>query len=162
MVWVVVILISLVIFGIAFAVNKSKKDELMEEGKIIERQGGFYEQSELFTTISSYEAIRDELLKKDYSEIKVTVYPNQGGQRAILFKSGYAWNATLTYQGTTEDGRNKFRFAFSAWKERNGIPYNTFSMNIMTTTVEKVVLGLDPAATVENHKMQLNSKAKFL
>ena len=153
MAWVLVILLSAAIFGITYYVQSTKKKELISEGKMIERKSSFYEESELFTTSASYEDMLKAVSQQDFSDLKVSVTPNVEGKRIILFRSGYSWNAQLSDYGQ-KDGKNLLRFSFSAWRQRNGSPYNINSMNMMVTRIEKMVLSIDPSATVENHKMQ--------
>ncbi|MCR4671706.1 MAG: hypothetical protein K5637_00520 [Lachnospiraceae bacterium] len=158
--WFLIILLAAVIFAAAFYYQKKKIDQLAAEGKIIRRSGLFYEESEIFETSANYEDLRAIFSRLDLSEMKVTYYPDLEGSRTLLFKSGYAWNASLKDMGS-KDGKNVLKFSFPAWDEKNGQVHNINSMNMMVTQVEKAILSLDPNAMVENHKMQLKTKTKL-
>ena len=160
MVWILIVGLSAALIYASMSMRKAKENELIGEGKAISREKFFWEQSETFTTCTSYETIVDEIRKRDYSDLRADVYPNVNGEKAVLWKSSYAWNAKLVYLGTKE-GKSVFSFSFTAWKSRNGAPFNTNSMNVMMTSVEKIFLALDPATTVESHQMQLKSKMRL-
>lgn len=147
---IVVIVIAVVIAGTK-SFNTSKR--LAEDGKIAPRQGAFYEEAELFTTTATYEGICEKIKSVDLSDTKASIQYDFEGQKTIFFKSNDGWNAALDWIGE-EDGKNRFRFYFPAWRvSRNGI-VNTMSMNVALTAIEKAILALDPTATVESRKLQ--------
>ncbi|MBE5997203.1 MAG: hypothetical protein E7240_07630 [Lachnospiraceae bacterium] len=159
--WVLILGLSAVIFGIAIAVGSARNKELMEEGKIIQRNYAFWENMETFSTGIPYAAVLNAIRGTDYSDLKTDIYPNVNGQAAVLWKSSHAWNAKLTYLGENA-GRQMYRFNFTEWRTRNGSPYRPDTMNMMMTRIEKMILSMDPTTTVETHKMQLKSKTRFL
>ena len=159
--WVLILGLSAVIFGIAIAVGSARNKELMEEGKIIQRNYAFWENMETFSTGIPYAAVLNAIRGTDYSDLKTDIYPNVNGQAAVLWKSSHAWNAKLTYLGENA-GRQMYRFNFTGWRTRNGSPYRPDTMNMMMTRIEKMILSMDPTTTVETHKMQLKSKTRFL
>ena len=157
---VLVFLLAAVIAGVAIMLRKQKEDELVGQGKAIHRKLGFWEEAEVFSTNTPYEAVLEAVKGTDYSEMKATVYPNVNGEQAVLWKSTHAWNAMLKYTGEKE-GKQTYRFAFTGWKTRNGGVYSPESMNMMVTSVEKMLLSLDPSTTVETHKMQLKTNSRL-
>ncbi|MBQ6469161.1 MAG: hypothetical protein IJJ50_03800 [Lachnospiraceae bacterium] len=159
--WVLIIGLSAIIFGIAIAVGNSRQKELMSEGKIVKRDYSFWENMEIFSTGIPYAAVLNAVRNTDYSDLKADVYPNVNGQAAVLWKSSHAWNAKLLYAGENA-GRQIYRFSFTGWRTRNGSPYRPDTMNMMMTRIEKMILAMDPSATVETHKMQLKSRPRFL
>ena len=161
--WIAFLIIAALI-GIAIAVGVSqynKTKQLASEGKIIQRQASFWENSELFTTIAAYEQVKEAVRNNSFSDSSVEIYYDFNGKQAILFKSSHAWNAELEYLGEQND-KKVFRLYFTAWKtQKYGTPYNVNSMNAMVTSIEKIFLSLDPSATVETHKMEVKTKTKF-
>lgn len=159
--WVLILGLSAVIFGIAIAVGSARNKELMEEGKIIQRCGSFWENMETFTTRVPYAAVLNAIQNTDYSDLKTDIYPNVNGQAAVLWKSSHAWNAKLTYLGENA-GWQMYRFNFTGWRTRNGSPYRPDTMNMMMTRIEKMILSMDPATRVQSQKMQLKTRTRFL
>lgn len=159
--WVLIIALSAAIYAAVYMMKSSRENSLIQAGKAIKRERAFWEKAEVFATNADYETVVSEISRMDFSEIKAGVYPNVNGERAVLWKSSYAWNAKLTYMGES-GGRQVFRFAFPCWKTRNGVPYREDSMNIMMTSVEKLFLSLDSSTTVEAHAMQLNRKMRII
>jgi hypothetical protein len=139
---------------IAWISMKSKK-QLTEQGKIIERRSGFYEEKSIFRAAAPFDAFAELLLKKDYTEIAAT--PERESENSVLIRSAQGWNAVAESLGES-DGKYIIEFYFTAWKTKNGGPLNSTSMNYILTDVEKTVLSLDPSATVERQKMQFKSK----
>ena len=159
--WVTVIVISAVIFGIALAVGSAHRKNLIDEGKAIRRNGHFWESMEIFSTGIPYADVLGAVGRTEYGDIKADVYPNVNGEHAVLWKSKHAWNAKLSWLGEQE-GKQIYRFSFTGWRTRNGSPYRVDTMNMMMTRIEKMILAMDPSATVETHKMQLKSRTRFI
>ena len=158
---VVFIILAIVIIGVV--VGKKSYDNtkrLAEEGKISPRKGAFYENKEIFETAASYEQIRQKVKETNLEDTKANVQYDFEGGNAIFFQFSDAWNAILEQCGE-RNGKNLFQFYFPAWKtSRNGI-VNAMSMNVLITAIEKIILSIDSATTVENHKMQIKTKSKF-
>ena len=158
--WLVVILITVVIIGVAAYFGYNKNKQLMGEGKIVARKGTYWEEEHLFTTGTTYDNLLDAIGKTDFSDCKAEVIPNANGQMSVLFKSSHAWNAEVDYLGE-QDGKNQYKFYFVAWQTRNGMPYNVTSMNMILTSIEKLFFSLDPTTTVRSQRAQIKSKTKF-
>ena len=115
----------------------------------------------MFTTTATYEQLKSAVKDGDFSSSSVDIYYDADGQKAILFKSNHAWNAKIELFGEQGD-KNVFRLYFPAWKtQKYGTPYNINSMNAMVTSIEKILLSIDPATTVETSKMEVKTKTKF-
>lgn len=134
--------------------------KLAEDGKIIQRDGQFFQEKEIFKTDATYEEIRKTIAKIDFSDAKAAVTPDFEGARIITFQSADRWLAVLEARGEKE-GKNIFEFYFHSWRTGRYGVVNTVSMNALVTAIERIMLSLDPAVTVESHKMQIKSKAKF-
>ncbi len=159
--FMLVLLISAAIIGIVCYFGKQRNDRLIAEGKIISRKTNFYEFAEIFTLSGiDYNRIRSAVDNADFSDLKATVYKDLDGQRKILFRSGYEWNAEISFKGET-DGKYRYRFEFVAWNEHNGIPFRMDTMNMMETKVEKLLLSLDPSASVQSVENKLTTKRSF-
>lgn len=158
-----IVLFIAVLVIVAVVAGKKSYDNgkrLAEEGKISARKGTFYEDKEIFTTTASYEEIRQKIKEADLADTKADIQFDFEGRKTIFFQSSDAWNAVLE-QCEEKEGANLFQFYFPAWRtSRNGI-VNTMSMNVLVTAIEKIILSLDPSATVESHKMQIKTKSKF-
>lgn len=149
---------SVLIIVVAQIIAEKRNKRLMEEGKIIDREGSFWEKAEIFTLIGGeYEKVGNLIKTADYSECPVTLYPNYENKKVFLFKSGEDWEARLVFLGENE-GKNKYRFEFIKWKTRNGIPTNMSTMNMIETTIEKIFLGLDSKTVVETEKIKIKTR----
>ena len=156
-----VLIISAAIIGIVGYFAKQRNDRLISEGKIISRNYNFYEFAEIFTLSGiDYDRIRSAVDNADFSDLKATVYKDHEGQKKILFRSGYEWNAMISFKGET-DGKYSYRFEFVAWNEYKGIPARMDTMNMMETKVEKLLLAMDPSASVQSVENKLTSKRSF-
>lgn len=158
MFYIVLIAVIVVIMVVAGKKNYETGKRLKEEGKVAQRQGAFWECAEVFTADTTYEAIREKVKALDLTDAKATAYCDYEGKKSILFKSNDGWNAAL--DTGEKDGKRVFRFSFIAWQTHNGIVNCIMTMNVMETAIEKTILSLDPAATVETHKMQLKTKSR--
>jgi len=154
--WIFVIGIIVLVGAAYFGTQRNKR--LIEEGKMLDRDGTFYEKKELFITTSGYDAVMDALKNADYSDAGASVY--QSEDNSLLFKSSHSWNARLTYNGE-QDGKNVFCYSLINWKTHNGLPWRIDTMNMMLTSVEKAFLSLDPNTMVETHKMETKTKTSF-
>ena len=154
---ITILLGVLTLIGLQIIVEKRNK-RLTEEGKIIDREGSFWEKAEIFTLIGGeYEKVSNLIKTADYSECSVTIYPNYEKKKIFLFKSGENWEARLIFLGENE-GKNKYRFEFIRWKTRNGLPTNMTTMNMIETTIEKIFLKLDSKTVVETEKIKIKTR----
>ena len=148
-----------VIIGIAWYFGSQRQNRLVEEGKIIKRDGNFWESSEYFTlTGVDYSKVLEAVNNTYFSDLKVTIYPNNGGKSEILFKSSYEWNAAIDFLGE-EEGKFNYKFSFTAWNTyKYGVPLRADTMNMMETKVEKMFLNLDPNTSVRTQEMKLKTR----
>ena len=157
----VIILISVALLGGALYFGQMRANRLISEGKMIKRDGEFWNFAEIFTlTGVNYNQVLSAVNSTDFSEYKIDLYPNNGGRAEILFKSGHGWNAKLSYTGENA-GRFVYRFEFVAWNTHRGLPLRADTMNMMETKIEKMFLGLDPQTTVETMENKLETKRSF-
>lgn len=149
------IIIMAVIVG-AIVAGSARNKRLIEEGKIIDRGTGFYENAETFTTSATYDEIEKSVRGTSFSDCSVDIlyYPDS---KSILFKSSHAWNATIKYAGT-QNGKNVFQFSFPTWRTHKGVPYRIDTMNMMETSIEKIFLSIDPQTTVVSQKQKYKTK----
>ena len=153
-----IILISVALFGGAIYLGQLRANRLISEGKMIKRDGEFWNFAEIFTlTGVDYERILSAVRSTDFSEYKMDTYPGNGGKKEILFKSGHGWNALLSFVGENEN-KFRYRFEFVAWNTHRGLPLRADTMNMMETTIEKMLLRLDPKTTVEPVENKLETK----
>ena len=155
------LLIAAALLAVVVPIGLARNKKLIREGKIIERKGSFFEEEELFTTSASFDSVLAALNRADLSGAGVTVYPETGGREAVLFRSKHGWNSKLSRRDSV-DGKNRFRFAFTVWTSRNGLPWRADTMNMMLTQVEKTLLSLDPDVTVETHPVRVRTKTSFI
>lgn len=148
-------LIVFLVIGIpALIYNNYRKKKLIGEGRIIDREHSFWNFSEHFTVTGvEYDKVLSEINSTDFSQLRVQIYPNYGGNAKILFKSNLLWNAELLLEGQEGD-TYKYRFAFTHWETRNGTPRFSEEMNIMETTIEKIFLRLDPNTVVRSREQK--------
>ena len=162
MIWLILlILVVVVVIGFAVGASNAKKtDQMAKEGKIIQRQMKFWESAEFFTTAATYEQVKAAVKSNSFPDSSVEIYYDADGKQAIVFKSSHSWNAELDCLETQGD-KNRFKLFFPVWKTHKGMPYDVNSMNALITSIEKIFLFLDPTATVESKKMEVNTKTKF-
>lgn len=151
-----IIAVFVVIIAVVIYIGQQRSKRLLEEGKIVKRQTSFWESAEFFRTNATFDSVVNSIKSTDFSDCKVTIEYDSTNQ-LILFKSSYAWNAAIEYQGMQED-KSVFKFSFPAYRTRKGVPYRVDTMNMMETAAEKIFLSLDPQTTVETHKMKYKTK----
>ena len=88
------------------------------------------------------------------------MYPNNGGNKQVVFKSSYEWNAEILFLDES-NGKYRYRFDFTAWNTHRGLPLRSDTMNMMETKVEKMFLKLDPQAKVDTEEMKLKTKTRL-
>jgi hypothetical protein len=147
--------------GIALFIGKQNTDKLLQEGKIINRKSGFWEEKQFFELNAPYEAVLAAARNVDYTGTAADITYNFDGKKIIFFRSGKSWNAALQYLGMSE-GKYLYSLSFTGWQTRRGVPYDVNSMNILLTQTEKMLLSLDPETMVEVHMMELNTKTRFI
>ena len=140
---------------------KAKK-QLLSQGKIIEREGGFHKKLYQFTTIAAFDQICSRLKREesDFESARIG-YSINSERKDIFFKNSKdEWEAKFVFNEGVDD-KNQYGFCFTQWKNKNGIPVNIYSMNILLTAIEKSILSLDGTAKVVSLDRQLTSKFKF-
>lgn len=158
--FMVIILISVAVIGVAAYFGQQRANRLVSEGKAIKRNADFYKSAEIFTVSGvDYDSLKSEVNKTDFSELKTDIYSGNDGKKEILFKSKYEWNAQISYLGE-ENGQYKYQFCFTAWNAYHGTPPRLDTMNMMETKVEKMFLRLDAQAKVVTEEMKLTTKSR--
>ena len=162
MIWVWIIIIGAIAIGIGIGVSRTNKTkQLRQEGKIIQRQASFWEYKEYFTTEATYGQIKTAVRNNSFDGCPVTIEFDYNHMQSIRFQSGSAWTASFDCL-ESPSSKNYFRFHFIKWETRHGIPYNTDAMNVLETTIEKILLAIDYDTMVETHKMEVHTKTKIL
>ena len=150
--------VVIIIFIVAAIKGSQRRNQLLAEGKIVQRPNYFWEYRQIVGTSATCETVWNAVDRTDFSAAGVSIQKNLDGEPLILFQHKGAWNAVIKFDGE-KDGRYQFEIFFSAWENiRGNLPYAAPEMNIFLTTAEKMFLSLDPSTTVESHRMQLNSK----
>ncbi len=156
------IIICIIAFlGVVFFVGKQNTDKLLQEGKIIKRKAGFWEENQIFELDAPYEAVVAANREVDYTGSASNISYNFDGKKMIFFRSGNSWNAALTYLGMSE-GKHRYSLSFTHWQSRRGVPHDVNSMNVLLTQTEKMFLSLDPETMVEVHMMEFNTTPHFI
>lgn len=158
---------ALVICAIAFMgficwISYKAKKQLLSQGKMIEREGGFHKKIHQFTTTAEFDQICSRLksIESNFASAKIG-YSIHSERKSIFFKnSKFQWEAEFVFHERADD-KNQYGFCFTQWTNKNGIPVNIYSMNILLTAIEKAILSLDSNAKVVSLDRQLTSKFKF-
>ena len=137
--------------------NKTK--QLVQGGKIIQRQASFWEYKEYFTTDATYEQIKMAVRNNSFDGCPVTIRFDYNRTQSIFFQSGSSWTASFDCLESQSD-KNYFRFHFINWEARRGVPYGVDAMNVLETTIEKILLAIDYDTLVENRRMEIHTKTK--
>lgn len=159
MIWVA-LLIGFAILGIVIYFSMKAHNKLVAEGKIISRRTDFAEDAEEFTFRAVEPAQITEAVKAlDYGDMHAGM---KGSSERQIFKfTGSGWAAQL-YRMEAEDAQMRYRFEFTNWKTRNGMPQDALNMNKLLTAVEKVFLSFDPSAQVRAVPLELKTRHNFL
>lgn len=159
MVWLVLLITLIIVVPIAI-VASSMRNNLIAEGKIVNRAVDFAEKAEIFTMRrpADYSYITNGVMNFDYKDIKCSLSGDRARQ-TYNFK-GADWSANLWYVGETADNVT-YRFEFNNWSSRNGIPYSGIPMNKLETAIEKLFLTLDPYTMVHTEPVQFKTKHSF-
>lgn len=154
------ILIATVIVIAIFLYHQQKKSHLISEGKIINRKDVFYEKAEEFTlSVDSFDTVTQKIKGLNYQDMGVSMSGN--GQEQNFHFIGATFEAQLWRTDASADG-NVYRFQFKRWKENhNGAAYNTYEMNMLLTSIEKMFLSIDPNTKVRTWELETHSKPKF-
>lgn len=156
-----IIILLIIIIVPACVIANNKRNELLSDGKILDRRPDFVKKAEIFTInrMENYSKIIDGVMAFDYSDIKCSLDGDKAKQ-TYRFK-GADWNAHLWLVKTT-DSNFIYRFEFGEWSERNGIPYSGIPMNKLLTAIEKMFVSIDPNTTVSSEIIEYKTKHSFL
>ena len=159
--WAITLLIiGVIVVAVVLAVNKfNKTKQLKQDGKIIQRQASFWEYKEYFTTDATYEQIKMAVRNNSFDGCPVTIRFDYNRTQSIFFQSGSSWTASFDCLESQSD-KNYFRFHFINWEARRGVPYGVDAMNVLETTIEKILLAIDYDTLVENRRMEIHTKTK--
>ena len=151
------LLIAAIAIGIGVAIGVSqakKKQQLVNEGKMIKRQYRYAEQGEEFTAkIGTYKALADKISHM-YSPCKI-----DGNTSTQVNFTGSTYAARLyKVKFDAPSGIGVFRFEFTRWKTYRGMYENDNSMNVLMTSVEKCFLELDPNTGVTMYPLDFTTK----
>ncbi len=146
-----VLLLSVLIFGSIIVFAKLYSDKLISEGKIIRRDGKFFEAEYKFTLSNApYKVVEKELKNTDLSHIKITEsYYENGGRLEILLKAAGGWNVVINLI-EENNGKYTYKLSFPVYTTRNGMALDVVKMNMLLTSVEKMFLHIDPETVVES------------
>lgn len=146
----VIIPIIVVLFIAALIYSRKRRNKLIDEGKMIQRENKFWDKSETFTVNGVTLAEIFEKLPANDLKQNVGQYELQSDKNRIVFvHNGYeeSYTGTLTLIAAN-DGANTYRLLINQYKTKHTNP-NELSLNVLYTSVEKVFLGIDPNIQVK-------------
>lgn len=157
---VMIILISAGIFGCSIYLSKRKNEQLLSEGKIVEREKDFMEKAEEFSlTVKEPSQVAEGVRKISYSEMSVTMKADSEGQ-SFHFSNTWGWNARLYYKG--KDGeKSVYCFEFLNWKTKDYMIQGGLYMSMLLTAIEKMFLDIDPNTQVTTRHLNTKTKHSF-
>lgn len=157
--------LSAVFYGIIYYLNISKKNKLMAENKIIDRNQSFFKKEHFFeTSVSSIQELGDAIERGVLGSESISFEPDYG-RGSIIFHNNVSFGtfgAALRSDGNAE-GIYKYSFRVEAWKEKNGMitRQDLFNANVLLTAIEKAFLKLDPQTRVSEQEMMIKTKHSF-
>jgi len=156
-VWILIV--SAVIIIAAFAAGQKRNNRLIAEGKIIKRDISFVETAETFTlTDADFSKMVAALKTIDISGF--ASWDSKGATQTVTFQSGHGWAAQLNALKNDGDA-HRYRFQFTDWQTRRGVPLRLDTMNMLITAIEKMILSLDSNTQVEMTRFKTKSKSSF-
>ena len=142
--WIIIIGIIGIFVG-AFVFSRKQRNDLMDAGKLIQREARFWDKSETFKVEGvTLEEIFDKLPEEDLKKY-VGGYELQKDRKRIVFvHNGYeeSYAGTLN-QVSHIDGIYTYTLLINQYKTKHSSP-NELSINVLYTSVEKLFLGIDP------------------
>lgn len=159
-----VILIAFLIIGIfCFIWVVKARAKMVQEGKIIHREKGFWEYAEIFSVKTvTLEAVYNRF--KTILPEKRMIHELQPDKNRIVFNyNGY----DDSFKGTirlisSEDGINTYNLTVHEWSTKGGADPNETVLNLLYTAVEKTFLGFDPNIKVKTEYVDRTTKRSFL
>ena len=154
------ILFFVALMGFVFYFSLKSQKQLLADGKIICRRIDFMESAEEFILTSVDPGSVTEAVKAmDYVDMRAKM---QGNNEQQFFEfTGSNWTARL-HRLSNDDAQTVYRFEFTSWKTRNGMPCDALNMNKLTTAVEKIFLSLDPNTQVRTVPLEFKTKHSIL
>ena len=147
-------ILAVVIVIIFIVAGKIYQIKLKKGGKTVDREDGFWEYEQRYTTSVSHEDFEKAIAKKS-STIPAMIKVDADNNR-IVFKSGIDnWTAIITYNAIKE-GKNLFSFCFAYYEKKENVVCGTHSMNVVMTSLEDIFLSMDPQMTVDKKKLNFH------
>lgn len=116
--WVFIIGISAICFGIIYYLNVSKKNKLMAENKIIDRDMGFFKKKHLFeTSVTGLKDIGDAIDRGVLSSEGVSFEPDYG-RGIIIFHNNVSFG---TFGAALRAAGTQMAFTGTASKLTHGV-----------------------------------------
>lgn len=146
----VILPIIVVLFIAALIYSRKRRNNLIDEGKMIQRENKFWDKSETFTVNGVTLAEIFEKLPANDLKQNVGQYELQSDKNRIVFvHNGYEESYTGTLSLISANGGvNTYRLLINQYKTKHTNP-NELSLNVLYTSVEKVFLGIDPNIQVK-------------
>ena len=145
--------ILLAVVGIVIAacvVARKQRNNLMDEGKLIQREPKFWDKSETFSVAgATLEDIFHKLPADDLKKYMGGYELQRDKNRIVFVHNGYeeSFAGTLSLV-SSDNGINTFTLLINQYKTKHSSP-NELSLNVLYTSVEKVFLGIDPNVKVK-------------
>ena len=153
----IIILIAAALFGVSHYFHKQKTANLVSEGKIIERKGGFHEQMQEFTLAPVDPVLLTQKLKTlPYSDMNVTM---SGDSAKQIFRFTHSTFEAQLVRTDSNTEKSVYVFKFNHWTaNKYGSPFGYYKMNMLQTAIEKLFLSIDPKTQVRSREMQTKTK----
>jgi|GEM_PF-1556943 len=147
-------------------IGKIIENKMYDSGEMLKREKDFYKKREIFITknIKFTDIINSLSKQKEYLDKNHIKYEEDKNYELIRFNHPnykYDWNAKL-YCKKGDDENNVYVFEFTHWVSSNGVVVTVNLMNVCLTTVEKILLELDPDAKVSSEYIKTKTKTSFL
>lgn len=143
--------------------NRKHRDKLLQEGKMIIREPGFYEKAEIFTIYGVplnkiWDYLDIETIKSN--GVYAIFVPDKG--RLEFNYSGYneKWFATLQWTDS-QNNINVYNLTVHSFKTEGSRKPTDFPLNVMYTAVEKAFLANDPNTKVTAQYVERKTKRSF-
>ncbi len=159
--WLTILLIvGALAIGLFFGLRQVKVNrQLMDEGRIIQRNYVITEQAEEFTLRGAdFVRVLQGIQNADLQGSGVSAQKNDTNQ--VFFFTGSNWKAEM-YRKNDIGDQNVWYFHFTNWKTYRGMVQEHIPMNILITAIEKMFLSIDPAAQVKNVPIKVKTKPDF-
>ncbi len=155
------LLLIIAFIAIVVYIQSSRRNSMLSEGKIVNRDGDFYEKAEIFK-------LRDDGIEGVVNQISRinmdgTASSFEGNRKTGVFNftSSHGWRAVFRPRECEEEGKMCFEFRFTHWETYNSIPQGTLQMNQVLTLVERALLEVDPNTRVDSEYIKTKTKTKF-